>query len=375
MINLTHDTIDEKDRKALAEWIVSDPQLSQGELTKEFEKKFSDYLGHRYSVFVNSGSSANLAMIYALHLSGRLKNKKVVVPALCWSTSLSPFMQLGFDSIICDVDLNNLGVDTEALEQIFKIYNPAVFLSVNVLGFCPDYEKIVGLCEKYNVVLLEDNCESLGSEYFGKKLGTFGLMSSNSFYYSHMICTVEGGAISTKDRQLKDILLMIRNHGWDRSLKKIDQARLRYLNNVEDFQAMYTFYYPGFNLRNTQIGAFLGLRQLKKIDGFVRKRNNNMFTYHENLCNDFWKIKTPFMSQFISNFAYPVIHPRKNKIIQKLKEHNVECRPLICGNIAQQPFVANNVKIFNCGNADMIHRDGFYLPNHPGLTNEQIVFI
>jgi len=182
-IDLVNDTIDNKDIDRLIDWLKGYPRLTKGPVTVEYEKKWSEWLGCKYSVFVNSGSSANLLMLYALKISENLKNKKICVPTLCWATDLSPVIQLGLDPILIDCNLQDLSVDIDHLELIFEKERPSVLLLVSVLGFSPDMDRIVSLCNKYEVILLEDNCESQGTEYKGTKLGNFGLMSSFSTYF------------------------------------------------------------------------------------------------------------------------------------------------------------------------------------------------
>lgn len=373
MIKLASDNFDKRDRRTLAEWILTNPRLSQGELVKEFEQKFSDYIGCKHCVFVNSGSSANLAMIYALKLSGRLKNNKIVIPAISWATSASPGIQLGFQTIICDVELNNFSVDLDCLSKIFKKYKPAVLLAVNILGFSPQYDEIIHLCKEYDVILLEDNCESIGSQYKLKKLGNFGLMSSHSMYMSHQMSCVEGGAVCTDDKELYNILRMIRNHGWSRDLPSKDQKKLRKKYKVSEFESLYKFYYPGFNIRNTEIGAFLGLRQLDKLDDIVQKRQDNFNLYQEylNMCSPLRGHK----GDTISSFAYPIVHTKRDKIIKALNKNNIENRPLVCGNMGNQPFIKKANCIVYDNMAQHIDNCGFYVPNHPNLTKDDIQFV
>ena len=202
MITLVKDTIDNKDIDRLVDWLKTYPRLTKGPVTLEFEEKFSKWLGRKYSVFCNSGSSANLLMLSALQQGGYLKNNKVVVPSVAWATDLAPVIQLGLDPTLCDSNFNDLSVDLYHLEQIFKEQSPSVLMFVSVLGVVPNMDKVVELCNKYDVILLEDTCESMGCEYRGRKLGTFGSMSSFSTFFGHHISTIEGGLISTDDKKL-----------------------------------------------------------------------------------------------------------------------------------------------------------------------------
>ena len=195
MISLVKDTIDEKDIDRLIDWLKTYPRLTKGSVTLEFEEKFSNWLGRKHSVFVNSGSSANLLVLSALQQGEYLKNNKIVVPSTAWSTDLAPVIQLGLKPLLCDSNMKDLSVDLEHLEKIFIEEAPSALLLVSVLGLVPDMESVVELCEQYEVILLEDTCEGMGCEYIGRKLGTFGLVSTFSTFFGHHISTIEGGII------------------------------------------------------------------------------------------------------------------------------------------------------------------------------------
>src|SRR3989344_4287662 len=192
-IPLIKDTINFSDVKKLSEWLLTNPRLTKGELTVKFEEEWSKWNGNKYSVFVNSGSSANLLMVYALMAAGKLKNKKAIVPAVSWVTTVSPFMQFGLEPLLCDADATNLGLDVEHFEKLCQEHNPAVVIMVHVLGHTSNMAAILEICKKYDVILLEDCCESHGSQYEGQKVGTFGNMASFSYYFGHHMSTIEGG--------------------------------------------------------------------------------------------------------------------------------------------------------------------------------------
>jgi len=193
MIKLTEDTISNSDIDGLIDWLKTYPQLTKGELTPKLEKKWSNWLGTKHSIFCNSGSSANLLMLWALIEANRItRDAKIVVPSVAWATDLAPVIQLGMTPILCDSNLEDLSVDIKHLKKIFIETKPDVLLLVSVLGLVPDMQKITELCDEYNVILLEDTCESMGSNYKNQKLGTFGLMSSFSTYFGHHISTIEG---------------------------------------------------------------------------------------------------------------------------------------------------------------------------------------
>ena len=373
MIPLVKDTIDSKDIDRLVDWLKTYPRLSKGPITLEFENKFSNWLGTKYSVFVNSGSSANLLMLSALKQGGYLKNDKVVVPSTAWSTDLAPVIQLGLEPLLCDSNMNDLSVDLEHLEKIFVEESPSVLLFVSVLGLVPDMDRIVELCSKYDVILLEDTCEGMGCEYIGRKLGTFGLASTFSTFFGHHISTIEGGIISTDDKEFYELLVSIRSHGWDRDLSVETQVQLQQDWDVSEFEAMYTFYYAGFNFRSTDLQAYIGLTQIDKLDDWGKQREDNYYLY-QRLIETEWK-PTSYFDSLTSNFAYPVISPHRDKIVKKLQENKVEVRPMICGSMGTQPFYIKEFGKLILPKVSIIDKYGFYVPNHPTLSRKEIDFI
>jgi CDP-6-deoxy-D-xylo-4-hexulose-3-dehydrase len=373
-IYLVKDTIDKNDIDKLIDWLKTYPRLTKGPVTLELEEKYSNWLGRKYSVYVNSGSSANLIMLSALQQGKYLKNNKVVVPSVAWATDLAPVMQLGLKPILCDSNKRDLSVDLVHLEKIFKEESPSTLMFVSVLGLVPEMGKVVELCEKYDVILLEDTCESMGCKYKQVKLGTFGKMSSFSTYFGHHISTIEGGFVSTDDKDLYDILISIRAHGWDRDLDTEKQIELQRDWDVSTFNALYTFYYQGFNVRATDLQAYIGLSQIDKLDGWGLKREYNYLTYQKLVKNNYWKPSTE-LSDFNSNFAYPVIHPNRDKIVKELEKNGVEVRPMICGSMGTQPFYVKEYGKLELPNVTEIDRYGFYVPNNPHITDDEIVFI
>ena len=337
MIKLVNDTINNTDIDHLIDWLKTYPRLTKGPLTVELEKKWSKWLGVDNSIFCNSGSSANLLMLWALVEANRInKDAKVVVPSAAWATDLSPVIQLGMTPILCDINLKNLSVDLNHLETIFKETKPEVLLLVSVLGLVPDMQKINELCNKYNVILLEDTCESMGSKWENKKLGTFGLMSSFSTYFGHHI-----DSSPEYSKQLRN--------QWETS----------------NFDALYTFYHSGFNLRSTDLQAFIGLGQIDKLDDICKKRNKNFKIYQQELSSI-----RPYINEcsqnFISNFAYPVISENRDSIVAVLQKENIE---------VTQPFYVKEYGKKELPNASIIDKWGFYIPNHPGLSKKDIIKI
>ena len=373
-IELVKDTIDNQDIDNLISWLKTYPKLTKGEKTLEFEDKWSKWLGCRYSVFVNSGSSANLLMLYCLRVLNYLKNNKICVPSLCWATDLSPVLQLEMEPILIDCNLENLSVDLKHLEETFINESPSVLLLVSVLGLSPDMNKIVDLCKKYDVILLEDNCESQGTTYNGTKLGNFGLMSSFSTYFGHTMSTIEGGVISTNDDKIYYALLQLRSHGWDRDLPISQQQLLRSEWNVNEFSSLYTFYVPGFNVRSTDLQAVLGINQLGKVDNMISKRNQNYHYYENKLKGKIWFPTVPENS-YTANFAIPIISEnkeKKSKLIKVLTENGISCRPLISGSMGIQPFYKKIYGEKKLPNVSIIDERGMYIPNHDKLDIGEI---
>lgn len=373
MIHLAKDTITQQELAALAEWLKRNPRLTKGELTVTFEQEWAKWLGTKYAVFTNSGSSANLLMFDALINSKRLKSRNIVAPAVSWVTTVAPIIQLGLNPILCDADPANLGLNLNNFEDLLKKNEVSAAIVVHVLGVPNHMEEILSLCRKYNVILLEDCCESPGSLYDGKKVGTFGEMSSFSFYYGHHISTIEGGMVCVNDEELLSIVLSIRSHGWSRDLPANTRAQLEEKYSIEPFESLYTFYYAGYNFRPTEINAFLGLSQLKKIDFVAQKRNRNYLQYLGHLKNQLSCQEND--RAFISNFAFGVISNRRKQIVDSLRKNEIECRPLICGSIGQQPFWRDLKGVTSLPIADKVHRYGMYFPNNQDLTDHEIEVI
>lgn len=369
---LVKETISKKEINDLSKWLLKNKKLTKGPLTAIFEKKFSKYVGRKYSIFLNSGSSANLLMLSALIETKSLKNKKAIIGGVSWATTVSPFMQLNFDISLCDCDRKDLGIDIDHFRKLCKEIKPSVAIMVNVLGHTNKYNEIKKICEKYDVFLLEDSCGALGSIYEKKQIGTSGLATSHSFYYGHHISTIEGGMVTTNDYNLYNVMLSIRSHGWSRDLDKNFKKKIISKFGNDEFRNLYTFYYPGYNFRSTEINAFLGIGQLKKISKISKIRNDNFYIYKNNL-REFWYQKSN--AKFVSSFAYATLVKNPMEVYLYLKKFKIETRPLICGNIGRHPFWIKKNKITYLKKADVVHDYGIYLPNHHNLTKREINYI
>tara|TARA_Y100000385_G_scaffold280492_1_gene331797 strand:- start:2020 stop:3174 length:1155 start_codon:yes stop_codon:yes gene_type:complete len=376
MIKLVSDTIDKRDISSLVEWLSQDeiPRLTKGMLTVELENKWAKKIGTKYSVFVNSGSSSILLTLAALKYSDKLRNNKIIVPALSWATDVSSPMLLGYETYMCDCNLENLSCDLDHLEKLFKEHSPSTFILVSPLGLVPDMDRVVKLCDKYDVLLLEDVCESMGSKCQNKYLGSFGLASFYSMYFGHHLSTIEGGFINTDDEDLYHLLLMIRSHGWDRDLPKDKQKELRDKYECTEFNSLYNFYVPGMNVRSTDLQAFIGLKAINKLDDYSKRRRINFKKYINLIKNNELRLKEE-ENDFVSSFAIPILHLKRDDIIKELQDNNIEVRPLIAGNMANKPMWYNENEIPSLPNCESLDMSGFYIPNHQDLTHDEILLI
>ncbi len=384
MIKLIKSTFfnEEKTKKKLSKFILSADKLSIGEQCRTFENKFASYQKRKHCVFVNSGSSANLALIQALLNLGKIKKgDHVGFSALTWSTNVMPLLQLGLHPIPIDVELDTLNVSSNTLLHVLKNYRLKMVFLTNLLGFCDDIDTIEKICKAKKIILIEDNCESLGTVYKKRKLGNFSFASTVSFYVGHHMSTIEGGAVCTDDDQLDTMLQMVRAHGWDRNLTEEKQLKIRVKYKVNStFYSRYTFYDLGYNLRTTEIQGFLGNEQLTYIDEIIRRRQAN-FLYMARpiyaMTELYYPIKYEHLD-IVSNFAVPIIcKTRKIRdMLVKRCDRRVEIRPIVGGDMTRQPYfgkyeptLRNNKRETNAG---LIHEQGLYFGNNPELTKKEM---
>lgn len=383
MIKLIKSTFfnEAKTKQELTKFILGADKLSIGTECRTFEKHFASYQGKKHCVFVNSGSSANLALIQALLNTGRLKKgDRVGFSALTWSTNVMPLIQLGLVPVPVDIELDTLNVSSKTFATLIKKHPVKALFLTNLLGFCDDIDAIARLCRKNNIILIEDNCESLGTVYKGKKLGNYGIASTFSFYVGHHMSTVEGGAVVTDDDELATMLHLVRAHGWDRNLTEEKQLFLRLKHNVNStFYSRYTFYDLGYNFRTTEIQGFLGNNQLRYLPRIVRLREQNFMTLAKAIYSRtdlFYPIRFTHID-IISNFAVPVIC-RTRAIRDRFVEAcngKVEIRPIVGGDMTRQPFFHKYFPLQNRiqpVNARLVHEQGLYFGNNPELTKKEI---
>lgn len=362
-------------RTALSRFILEAPAFSMGEQCRQFELAFANAQDRKFAVFVGSGSAANLVLIQALLNLGRLGRGDVVgVSTLTWSTNIMPLLQLGLKPWPVDCSLSTLNISPEQLKpELGKLR--ALFLT-NVLGFSDKIDQISGLCREAGVVLLEDNCESLGSRVAGKLLGNFGAASTFSFYIGHHMSTIEGGMVCTDDPELAEMLVMVRAHGWDRNLPPEAQKRLRAKFHINDFFDKYTFYDLAVNARPNEINGFIGSQQISYLPEIISARATNFKEFQAAAAdnNDILPLSLEHMD-VVSNFAMPLVF-RDEAAFKRYQgvfhSRDVEIRPIIAGDITRQPFYRKYVSESRAfPNAAQIHSQGLYFGNNPDMTGEE----
>ena len=350
--------------------VLKSRRLTIGPVTDKFQNSFTKKLGSKFSLMVNSGSSANLLALQCLINPYRKKRLKpgdeVLIPSLCWSTSLWPIIQSGLKPKFVDIDLDSLNINLNDLKKKISKKTKAI-LVVHVLGNCADMSELMRIVKKHNLILIEDTCESLGTKYKNKYLGTFGDFSSFSFYSSHQISSGEGGMICCKNNDDHEIIKSLRAHGWSRGLK--NEKKIAATNKHLD--SRFIFYNSGFNLRSTDIAASIGLNQFKDIDQFIKKRSIN----RDKILKMFKKkIKMMKYLSFIdannhveaSWFGIPILLSKKinrNKFLSKIEKLGVETRPIISGNFLKQPSIKKYKlnKKSNFKNSDIVNNHGFFI--------------
>ena len=350
--------------------VLKTGKLTMGTNVSSFEKEFTSKLKTNYSLMVNSGSSANLLAIQCLINPYRKKRLKIgdeiIIPSLCWSTSLWPIVQSGLKPIFVDIDKETLNINLADLEKKITKKTKGIML-VHVLGNSTDMTKLMKIKKKYKLILIEDTCESLGAQYKNKFLGTFGEFSSYSFYASHQISSGEGGMICCKDKSDYEIIKSLRSHGWSRNLSN----ERKISNNNPHLDKRFIFYNSGFNLRPTEIAGAIGRSQFKDLFKFKKIRNLN----RKNIINLFKKDKKinrsikvikPNKNVNPSWFGLPLIVNKKNllkKLMLRLEKNGIETRPIISGNFLKQPSVKKYglIKNIKFKNADYINNHGFFI--------------
>ena len=369
---------EERVKQNLSKFIIESSVLSMNERCTEFELKFSEYQKTGFSTLFNSGGSANLALLQALKNLGKLKlGAKIGFSALTWSTNVMPIIQMGFEPVPIDIDFSTLNVMAHNLkERLFDLKLDA-FFATNVLGFLGDLNKIAELCNENNILLIEDNCESLGAELPEGKSGNFGIGSTFSFYVAHHMSTIEGGIACSNDEELTEMLRIVRANGWDRNLTIEQQSKWRSKYSVDEFFSKYSFYDLGYNLRPTEITGFIGLEQLKYLEEIIEIKTRNFKFLNQSIKanSDLYELVYTHMSR-ISPFAIPIICKSKeirNEYVNRFIDYKIDIRPMIAGNMQNQPFYSKYVSSFyELPNTNLVSNQGFYAGNYPELTKEEL---
>jgi CDP-4-dehydro-6-deoxyglucose reductase, E1 len=374
---LSEKTYDHNEINAMLDVLLGD-KLTMGKNVEEFEKEFATYIGSQYAIMVNSGSSANLLAMAVLS-NFKYKNKlnkgdKIIVPTICWSTSVWPIIQMGLEPIFVDININTLNADIDKIEELLKNNNTIRgIMAVHILGNTTNMDKLMKLKSKYNLILMEDTCESLGTKYNNQYLGTFGECGTYSFYFSHHITTIEGGMVVTDDFEIYELLKCLRAHGWSRGITGYNSTLI---------DSRFCFINVGYNLRPMEIQAAMGLIQLKRLTQLNKNRIHN----YEKVINLLKESKTDKFNYFKKEensepawFALPFILNKKyNKknYLKYLENNGIDTRPIVTGNFTRQPVFKDlniNINASTFVNSEIIHENGFFigLPSYK-MNNEKI---
>ena len=374
--NLASDSWDDEEIKAINE-VISSNRYTMGDRVKKFESEFANFFDSKYSIMVNSGSSANLLMLASLISSGQYdlqKGDEVIVPAVSWSTTYFPVTQYGLKLVFVDVDKETLNINVNKIEEAITSKTKIIF-AVNLLGNPCEINDLKKICSNNNLILIEDNCESLGAMYSDKFTGTFGLMGSFSFFFSHHMQTMEGGMILTNDSDLYEHCVSLRAHGWIRDLP--DQNNI--MNKTGDaFKDSFKFVTPGYSLRPLEMSGAIGSVQLKKLPNFLKNRRQNakiFKTLFENEENIIIQKETHESSWFgFSLILKNKLDGYRDQLINQLKKSNIECRPIVAGDFTKNPVIKYlDHRISNeLNDTKIIDENGFFVGNDFRNLSEEI---
>ena len=344
--------------------VIKSGRYTMGPLVKQYEKEFSDYFGCPDAVMVNSGSSANLLTIALLSVKYGLAGD-IIVPAVSWSTTFFPLHQYGFKLNFVDIDKNTLNIDVNKIEKAITPNTSAIF-AVNLLGNSNDFNKLKQICDKHKLILIEDNCESLGAKFEKKHTGTIGKLGTFSFFFSHHLQTMEGGMIAVQNKDDADFLRSLRAHGWVRDLPNENSI---YNKTGDNFKDSFTFVTPGYCVRPLEMSGAIGSAQLKKWPSMREKRLKNAQYFKERF-KDLKGIRIQKETGESSWFGFSIIledhlEGRRDQIIKILTDNKVETRPIVAGNFMKNPVIKyiNYIDNYDYENADYIHSNGFFIGN------------
>ena len=365
---LASSTWDNKELDAI-QGVVKNGIFTMGEKVAECERDFAAFIGSKYAVMTSSGSTANLIATAALFYTKNPKLKRgdeVIVPAVSWSTTYYPLYQYGLKLKFVDINLHTLNYDLRALKEAISEQTKMI-MCVNLLGNPNDFSTIFKLIEGKNIIVLEDNCESMGAEFEGKQAGTFGVMGTFSTFYSHHIATMEGGFVVTDDEELYHILLCLRAHGWTRNLPKDNLVAPK---SEDWFSESFRFILPGYNVRPVEMSGAIGIEQIKKLPHFLKHRRENAKIFQKYFANHpNFIIQKEIGSSSWFGFSL-IIKPdsalTRKEVIQKLEANNIEYRPIVTGDFTQNEVMKYfDYEIFGeLKNAKILHKNGFFIGNH-----------
>ena len=344
-------------------------QLTMGQEVKKFEEEFASFSGTKFAVMFNSGSSANLGMLAALKFmkdSPVVDGDEVIVPTVSWSTTYYPVNQVGLVLKFVDIDLNSLNIDLSLVKSAIGPKTKAI-LAVNLLGNPAELKALRELALLHNLILLEDNCESLGAEIDGEKAGTFGLAGTYSFFFSHHICTMEGGMVTTNDKTFAETLISLRAHGWTRGLEKENSV---FNKSDDDWEDLFRFVLPGYNLRPLELSGAIGRVQLQKFPDFLNWRRSNAKVFIELFSGrDDVIVQTENGNSSWFGFSLVLngkLSGKRKELLAAFSLHGIETRPIVAGNFTTNPVMKHldYAELQEFPIAERIHKDGFFIGNH-----------
>lgn len=371
---LMKNTLSFFDRVKLAKFILTSDNFTQGNKVKQFENEWSKWIGSKYSLYVTSGSTANFLLVASLIEKFNLKRgDKVLLPACTWVTNINPIFQLGLTPVFCDISLDDYSFDIENLKKISQTYPDIKLVFVTHLLGIPArtelYKEILP-----NAIFIDDVCESHGClDFFGNKVGSNSLGATFSFYFGHHMSTIEGGMICTNDNELYNLMKMKRSHGLARASDNFDS----YSKKNPEIEKSFLFVTDGYNFRNTELGAVLGLSQLERLNKFIEIRRNNYKQFVNVINKHSDKFYPVIYNHKNSCFCFPFICKTleiKNKLIQLFDQNKIEYRPVVGGNLLRQPYLKNyyiSNKSENL-NVNIIHENGIYIGNSQFVTKRQL---
>jgi CDP-6-deoxy-D-xylo-4-hexulose-3-dehydrase len=374
---LMSDNIDKEDIQSLIDFLSQDqiPKLTNGPKVVEFENKWGEWLGTKYNLMVNSGASANeLTMLALNYIYGE---GEIIVPPLTWISDISSVIFSGFKPIFCDINLKNFSFDIEKLKQVITPKTKAIFLT-HVLGINGLTDELIQLCEEKGILLIEDVCESHGTTFKDKKVGSYGFASNFSFYFAHHMSTIEGGMVCTNNEYFYQVCRALRSHGMSREMTDED-FKQSIINENPDLNKDFIFIAPAHNFRSTELNAVIGLSQIKKLDSNNTHRVDNFKYFMERLDSN--KYHTDIEMEGQCNYAFIVVlkdvsFEMRDKVESILKEKGIEFRRGLSGggNQLRQPYFKKNYNINyeDFQNIDYVHNFGWYIGNYPTLEKEKI---